>query len=106
MALVLWTDDVDRAFAALTAAGAPAVQAPHPTGNNNRNALLRDPDGNLGELVAKIPCTRERDASSTVQFYKPSKLGYGARLKTAGIMRRGPPLTSKFGSAGTVRPCW
>jgi hypothetical protein len=29
----------------------PAVQAPHPSGNNNRNALLRDPDGNLVELV-------------------------------------------------------
>ena len=55
MALVLWTDDVDQAFATLTAAGVPAVQPPHPTGNNNRNALLRDPDGNLVELVAKTP---------------------------------------------------
>jgi lactoylglutathione lyase len=54
MALVLWTDDVDRVFDTLTAAGVPAVQAPHPTGNNNRNALLQDPDGNLVELVAKI----------------------------------------------------
>jgi lactoylglutathione lyase len=54
MALVLWTDDVDRVFADLTAAGVPAVRAPHPSGNNNRSALLRDPDGNLVELVSKI----------------------------------------------------
>jgi len=26
----------------------------HDTGNNNRNALLRDPDGNLVEIVAKV----------------------------------------------------
>jgi lactoylglutathione lyase len=54
MALVLWTDDVDEAFAYLTSAGAPIVQPPHNSGNNNRNALLRDPDGNLVEIVAKI----------------------------------------------------
>jgi lactoylglutathione lyase len=53
MVLVVWTDDVDQSFADLTAAGAPAVQLPHDTGNNNRNALLRDPDGNLVEIVAK-----------------------------------------------------
>lgn len=54
MVLVVWTDDVDRAFAALTSAGVDAVQAPHDTGNDNRNALLRDPDGNLVEIVAKV----------------------------------------------------
>ena len=53
MVLVVWTDDVDKAFERLTSSGAPAVQPPHDTGNNNRNALLRDPDGNLVELVAK-----------------------------------------------------
>jgi len=53
MVLVVWTDDVDKAFADLTGAGVPAIQPPHDTGNNNRNALLRDPDGNLVELVAK-----------------------------------------------------
>ena len=35
-------------------AGVPALQPPHDTGNNNRNALLRDPDGNLIEIVAKL----------------------------------------------------
>jgi lactoylglutathione lyase len=54
MALVVWTDDLDKAFEHLTLAGAPVVQAPHNSGNNNRNALLRDPDGNLVEIVAKV----------------------------------------------------
>lgn len=53
MVLVVWTDDVDAAYRELTAAGAPSVQPPHDTGNSNRNALLRDPDGNLVEIVAK-----------------------------------------------------
>jgi lactoylglutathione lyase len=54
MVLVVWTDDVDRACAELAAAGVPVVQPPHSSGNNNRNALLRDPDGNLVEIVAKV----------------------------------------------------
>lgn len=53
MALVVWTHDIDRAFALLTAAGTPVVQPPRPTVANNRSALLRDPDGNLVEIVAK-----------------------------------------------------
>ena len=53
MVLVVWTHDVDAAYEQLVAAGVPVVQAPHDTGNNNRNALLRDPDGNLVEIVAK-----------------------------------------------------
>jgi lactoylglutathione lyase len=53
MVLVVWTDDVDKAFAELAGAGVPAVQSPHDTGSSNRNALLRDPDGNLVELVAR-----------------------------------------------------
>lgn len=51
--VVLWADDVDRAYAELEAAGVSTVQAPHDTGNDNRNALVRDPDGNLVELVSK-----------------------------------------------------
>jgi lactoylglutathione lyase len=54
MVLVVWADDVDSAYAELVAAGVPVLQPPHNTGNNNRNALLRDPDGNLVELVAKV----------------------------------------------------
>jgi lactoylglutathione lyase len=55
MVLVVWTADVDGAYQALAAAGVPTVQPPHDTGSNNRNALLRDPDGNLVEIVAKRP---------------------------------------------------
>jgi catechol 2,3-dioxygenase-like lactoylglutathione lyase family enzyme len=54
MALVVWADDVDAAVADLRAAGVPVLQEPHNTGNNNRSALLRDPDGNLVEIVAKV----------------------------------------------------
>ena len=54
MSIVVWTHDVDHAFQRLTTAGAPVVQAPHDSGNNNRNALVRDPDGNLVEIVAKV----------------------------------------------------
>ena len=53
MVVVVWTDDVDRAFEKLTSAGTPVVQPPHDASNNNRSALLRDPDGNLVEIVAK-----------------------------------------------------
>jgi lactoylglutathione lyase len=56
--LVVWTDDVDTAYDALVAAGTPAVTAPHDTGNNNRNAVVRDPDGNLVELVMKRASAR------------------------------------------------
>ena len=55
MVLVVWTDDVESAYDRLVAAGVPALQAPHDTGNNNRNALLRDPDGNMVEIVSKKP---------------------------------------------------
>jgi lactoylglutathione lyase len=54
MVVVVWTEDTDEAFARLTSGGAPVVQPPHNTGSTNRNALLRDPDGNLVEIVAKI----------------------------------------------------
>jgi catechol 2,3-dioxygenase-like lactoylglutathione lyase family enzyme len=53
MVVVVWTDDVDTAFEQLKSAGVPVVQPPHDTGNN-RNALLRDPDGNLVEIVSKV----------------------------------------------------
>ncbi len=54
MVLVVWTENVDRAFEQLTRAEVPAVQPPHNTGNSNRTALLRDPDGNLVEIVSKV----------------------------------------------------
>jgi lactoylglutathione lyase len=54
LALVVWTDDTDAAFERLTAAGVPVVRQPHDSGNGNRAALVRDPDGNLVEIVAKV----------------------------------------------------
>ena len=54
MVLVVWADDVDAAFELLSSAGVPVVQPPHDTGNSNRNTLLRDPDGNLVEIVSKV----------------------------------------------------
>ncbi|GIE83201.1 extradiol dioxygenase [Actinoplanes philippinensis] len=53
MVLVVWTGDVDEAFARLVAAGVPVVQPPYSSGNDKRAALLQDPDGNLVEIVSK-----------------------------------------------------
>lgn len=53
MSLVVWTEDCDMTFEHLRTAGVTVVQPPHDTGNNNRNSLLRDPDGNLVEIVSK-----------------------------------------------------
>jgi len=52
MVLVFWTDALDEAHARLVAAGVAVVQPPHETVNGARSALLRDPDGNLVEIVA------------------------------------------------------
>jgi lactoylglutathione lyase len=52
MVLVVWTGDVDAAFARLVSAGTSIVQPPHDSGSRNRSALLRDPDGNLVEIVS------------------------------------------------------
>ncbi len=54
MVLVLWTEDVDTLFGKLQRAGVPVLQPPHDSGNNNRSALLRDPDGNLVQIVSKV----------------------------------------------------
>jgi lactoylglutathione lyase len=51
--LVVWTDDIDTAYDALVGAGVPGLTPPYDTGNDNRNAVVRDPDGNLVELVMK-----------------------------------------------------
>ncbi len=52
MALVVWTDNVDEAYHALVDVGVITERVPHDRGSN-RSALLRDPDGNLVEIVAK-----------------------------------------------------
>ncbi len=54
MSLVIWVEDVDKDYEHLTSAGTPVVQPPRNIGKHNRNALLRDPDGNLVEIVATV----------------------------------------------------
>jgi lactoylglutathione lyase len=53
MAIVIWVEDVDQTFQDLRSAGVPVVQDPHGAGNDNRAALVRDPDGNLVEIVSR-----------------------------------------------------
>lgn len=53
MVLVIWTDDVDKSFEGLVNSGVEVIQMPHDAGNNNRTALIRDPDGNLVQIAAK-----------------------------------------------------
>ncbi|AVT30444.1 glyoxalase/bleomycin resistance/dioxygenase family protein [Plantactinospora sp. BC1] len=51
VAVVLWTDDVPAAYAALTASGAPALAAPHEWLGRLLIAWTADPDGNPVQLV-------------------------------------------------------
>jgi catechol 2,3-dioxygenase-like lactoylglutathione lyase family enzyme len=51
--IVLWTDDTDGAFAALTAAGAPILSPPHDFLEDLRLAWVADPDGNPIQLCQK-----------------------------------------------------
>jgi len=50
-AVILWTDDVDAAFAELTAKGAPALAAPDAWLGRLRIAWIADPDGHPVQLV-------------------------------------------------------
>jgi catechol 2,3-dioxygenase-like lactoylglutathione lyase family enzyme len=53
----LWTDDVDRAYAALVAQGVPSLSAPHDFLDGwLRAAWLADPDGNPVQIVAQQAC--------------------------------------------------
>jgi len=54
MALVVWCENVDEAFEQLKSEGVHVVRPPHDAGNKNRSALLKDPDGNLVEIVSKV----------------------------------------------------
>ena len=51
--IVLWTDDVDRDYARLTAEGAPSLSAPHDFLADLRLAWVADPDGNPLQLAQK-----------------------------------------------------
>lgn len=49
--IVLWTDDTDRAYAGLTATGAPSLSPPHDFLAHLRAAWVADPDGTPIQLV-------------------------------------------------------
>ncbi|MEU9825232.1 VOC family protein [Micromonospora chersina] len=53
-AVVLWTDDTAAAYTALTAAGAPALAAPHVWLDRLLIAWTADPDGNPVQLVQPL----------------------------------------------------
>lgn len=49
--VAIWTDDTDRAYEQLVAAGAPSMSAPHDWLTNLRVAWVADPDGNPVQIV-------------------------------------------------------
>jgi catechol 2,3-dioxygenase-like lactoylglutathione lyase family enzyme len=51
--VVVWTDDVDRAFTLVTAKGARALSAPHDFLADLRAAWVADPDGNRVQMVMR-----------------------------------------------------
>lgn len=51
--LVLWTDDVDRQYAALLEQGVAGLSAPHDFLGTLRSAWVIDPEGNPVQLVMK-----------------------------------------------------
>lgn len=59
--IALWTDDVDQAFAALTARGVRSISPPHNFLGTLRAAWLEDPEGNPIQIVAKLPAGQEED---------------------------------------------
>src|SRR6266567_6130915 len=51
--VVVWTDDVDQAFASVTAQGARPISPPHNFLADLRAAWIADPDGNPVQMVMR-----------------------------------------------------
>ena len=51
--LVIWTDDVDAAYALLMEKGVPSISAPHDFLSTLRSAWVMDPDGNPVAIVTR-----------------------------------------------------
>ena len=51
--IVVWTDDVDQAFASITAQGARPLSQPHDFLADLRAAWVADPDGNPVQMVMR-----------------------------------------------------
>jgi catechol 2,3-dioxygenase-like lactoylglutathione lyase family enzyme len=52
--VVVWTDDVDQAYAALTARQVRTLSAPHDFLGKLRAAWVADPDGNPVQMVMRL----------------------------------------------------
>ena len=52
--LVVWTEDVDKAYAMLTEKGVSGISAPHDFLGALRAAWVIDPDGNPVEIVSRL----------------------------------------------------
>ena len=61
--LVVWTDDVDEAYAVLLAKGVTGVSAPHDFLSSVRAAWVMDPDGNPVEIVSRLSASEGIKAS-------------------------------------------
>ncbi len=53
--VVLWTDDVDRAYAELASRKVPTLSPPHDFAGSLRAAWVADPDGNPVQFVMRRP---------------------------------------------------
>jgi predicted enzyme related to lactoylglutathione lyase len=53
IAIILWTDDTDQAYARLTSEGAESLRPPEDFRTNLRTAWVADPDGNPINLVQR-----------------------------------------------------
>ncbi|MCX6048026.1 MAG: VOC family protein [Chloroflexi bacterium] len=61
--LVVWTDNVDEAYAMLIEKGVPSVSEPHDFLASLRAAWVMDPDGNPVEIVSRRVVETERTAN-------------------------------------------
>lgn len=60
--LVVWTENVDEAYALLMEKGVPGVTAPHDFLSSLRAAWVMDPDGNPVEIVSRRVAQQELQA--------------------------------------------
>ncbi len=56
--LVVWTENVDEAYAMLAEKGVPGMSAPHDFLAALRSAWVMDPDGNPVQIVSRRPVVR------------------------------------------------
>jgi catechol 2,3-dioxygenase-like lactoylglutathione lyase family enzyme len=61
--LVVWTENVDEAYAMLTAKGVPSISAPHDFLAALRSAWVMDPDGNPVQIVSRRVADHESRAA-------------------------------------------